>query len=72
MLAASKYRLRERAVPASTVKAFNAFAVVGDVSRAGGYMPLDLKELGEYHVPVHVMRLSDPYSDAISRYRSAA
>jgi hypothetical protein len=53
------------------VKAFNAFAVVGDVARTGGYMPLDLKELGEYHVSVHVMRLSDRYSDAISRYRSA-
>lgn len=40
LLAAFKYHLRERAVPASSAKAFNLFAVVGEVSRPGGYMPL--------------------------------
>jgi hypothetical protein len=47
-------------------------AVVSDVSRAVGYMPLDLNELGEYQISVHVMKLPELCSDAISRYRSTA
>jgi hypothetical protein len=66
---ALEYRLRKRAVPASSTKAFNAFAVVGNVSRAIGYMPLDLNHLGECRVSIHFMRLPELCSDAISTYR---